>query len=189
MLKKFLKEYFTFTRSERNGIIILLSLLFLLIVARAAIPHLLSEQVTDFDLIAEQIRTAAGDRISGTNYFPKRFSMECRINAEDPANGFRPSPGKITTCHFPGGRGVRVDSHVYSGYTIPPNYDSMIAKLIVTATARERVIIRMKRALTEFVIEGIKTTIPFHLRLMDNEQFKSGNFTTSFLDNYDFDSL
>ncbi|MFC2126395.1 acetyl-CoA carboxylase biotin carboxylase subunit [Bacteroidota bacterium] len=156
---------------------------------RIQVEHPITEQVTDFDLIAEQIRTAAGVKISGKNYFPKRFSMECRINAEDPANDFRPSPGKITTCHFPGGRGVRVDSHVYSGYTIPPYYDSMIAKVIVTATARERVIIRMRRALEEFVIEGIQTTIPFHLKLMDNEQFKSGNFTTSFLDDFDFNSF
>ena len=156
---------------------------------RIQVEHPITEQVTDFDLIAEQIRCAAGVKISGKNYFPKRFSMECRINAEDPANDFRPCPGKITTCHFPGGRGVRVDSHVYSGYTIPPNYDSMIAKVIITATARERVIIRMRRALEEFVIEGIQTTIPFHLRLMDNEKFKSGDFTTSFLDDFDFNSF
>jgi len=156
---------------------------------RIQVEHPITEQVTDFDLIAEQIRTAAGVKVTGKNYFPKRFSMECRINAEDPANDFRPSPGKITTCHFPGGRGVRVDSHVYSGYTIPPYYDSMIAKLIVTATARERVIIRMRRALEEFVIEGINTTIPFHLKLMDNEQFKSGDFTTSFLDDFNFNDF
>jgi acetyl-CoA carboxylase biotin carboxylase subunit len=139
--------------------------------------------------MADQITVAAGLPIHSENRFPKRYAMECRINAEDPGNNFRPSPGKITTCHFPGGRGVRVDSHVYTGYTIPPNYDSMIAKLIVTATTRERVIMRMKRALEEFVIEGIKSTIPFHLRLMDDETFKSGKFTTAFLDDFDFKGL
>jgi len=156
---------------------------------RIQVEHPITEQVTDFDLIAEQIHIASGQKISGENHLPKRFAMECRINAEDPRNDFRPSPGKIITCHFPGGRGVRVDSHVYTGYTIPPNYDSMIAKLIVTATSRDRVIIRMKRALEEFVIEGIKTTIPFHRKLMDNEQFKSGKFTTKFLESFDFSSI
>jgi acetyl-CoA carboxylase biotin carboxylase subunit len=112
--------------------------------------------------------------------------MECRINAEDPYNNFRPSPGRITTCHFPGGRGVRVDSHIYTGYTIPSNYDSMIAKLIVTASSRERVLMRMKRSLEEFVIEGIQTTIPFHLKLMDNKEFRKGNYTTNFLEEFKF---
>jgi acetyl-CoA carboxylase biotin carboxylase subunit len=115
--------------------------------------------------------------------------MECRINAEDPANGFRPSPGKITNLNIPGGHGVRVDTHIYAGYTIPPNYDSMIAKLIVTARTREEVIVRMKRALQEFVIEGIKTTIPFHIKLMDDPQFQSGKFTTKFLESFDFSSF
>jgi acetyl-CoA carboxylase biotin carboxylase subunit len=115
--------------------------------------------------------------------------MECRINAEDPANGFRPSPGRITTLHIPGGHGVRIDSHVYSGYTIPSNYDSMIGKLIVSAQSREEVIVRMKRALNEFVIEGVKTTIPFHIKLMDDPGFKSGKFTTKYLDNFDFSDL
>jgi len=116
--------------------------------------------------------------------------MECRINAEDPANGFRPSPGKITNLHMPGGHGVRIDSHVYAGYTIPPNYDSMIAKLITTGQSREEVITRMKRALQEFVIEGIKTTIPFHIKLMDNPTFRSGKFNTKFLEtSFDFSSL
>ena len=156
---------------------------------RIQVEHPITEQVTDSDLMAEQIRAAAGEKVNTENRLPLRYSMECRINAEDPRNDFRPSPGKITTCHFPGGRGVRVDSHVYSGYTIPPNYDSMIAKLIVTANSRERVIIRMKRALEEFVIEGIKTTIPFHLKMMDNEQFKSGKFTTKFLDDFDFSTI
>jgi acetyl-CoA carboxylase biotin carboxylase subunit len=156
---------------------------------RIQVEHPITEQVTDSDIMADQITVAAGLRIHGENRFPKRYAMECRINAEDPGNDFRPCPGRITTCHFPGGRGVRVDSHVYTGYTIPPNYDSMIAKLICTATTRERVIIRMKRALEEFVIEGIKSTIPFHLRLMDDKKFKSGKFTTSFLDDFDFTGL
>lgn len=156
---------------------------------RIQVEHPITEQVTDSDIMADQITVAAGMRIHGENRFPKRYAMECRINAEDPGRDFRPSPGKITTCHFPGGRGVRVDSHVYTGYTIPPNYDSMIAKLICTATTRERVIIRMKRALEEFVIEGIKSTIPFHIRLMDDPKFRSGKFTTSFLDSFDFTGL
>ncbi len=156
---------------------------------RIQVEHPITEQVTDSDLIADQIRMAAGQQINGENRFPIKYSMECRINAEDPRNDFRPSPGKITTCHFPGGRGVRVDSHIYTGYTIPPNYDSMIAKLIVTATSRDRVIMRMKRALEEFVIEGIKTTVPFHIKLMDNETFKSGKFTTKFLEAFDFTKI
>lgn len=149
---------------------------------RIQVEHPITEEVTDYDLIKEQIKVAAGVPISGTNYFPNLFAMECRINAEDPANGFRPSPGKIVNLHMPGGHGVRIDSHIYAGYTIPPNYDSMIAKLIVSGQSREEVITRMKRALSEFVIEGIKTTIPFHLKLMDNQIFRSGKFTTSFLE-------
>ena len=156
---------------------------------RIQVEHPITEEVIDYDLIKEQIKVAAGIKISGKNYFPNKCSMECRINAEDPANNFRPSPGKITTLHVPGGHGVRVDTHVYSGYTIPPNYDSMIAKLIVTAQTREEVIVKMKRALSEFVIEGIKTTIPFHLKLMDDETFKSGNFNTSFIDTFDLTDL
>ena len=157
---------------------------------RIQVEHPITEEVTDYDLIKEQIKVAAGVPISGTNYFPKMFAMECRINAEDPANGFRPSPGKITNLHMPGGHGVRIDSHVYAGYTIPPNYDSMIAKLITTGQSREEVITRMKRALQEFVIEGIKTTIPFHIKLMDNPIFRSGKFTTKFLEtSFDFSSL
>ena len=156
---------------------------------RIQVEHPITEEVTDYDLIKEQIKVAAGIEISGKNYFPNLYAMECRINAEDPANGFRPSPGKITNLHMPGGHGVRVDSHVYAGYTIPPNYDSMIAKLIVSGQSREEVITRMKRALSEFVIEGIKTTIPFHLKLMDDKQFKEGNFTTKFLDTFDFSDL
>lgn len=157
---------------------------------RIQVEHPITEEVTDYDLIKEQIKVAAGVPITGTNYFPKMFAMECRINAEDPANGFRPSPGKITNLHMPGGHGVRIDSHVYAGYTIPPNYDSMIAKLITTGQSREEVITRMKRALQEFVIEGVKTTIPFHIALMDNAIFRSGKFTTKFLEtSFDFSEL
>jgi acetyl-CoA carboxylase biotin carboxylase subunit len=157
---------------------------------RIQVEHPITEEVTDYDLIKEQIKSAAGVPISGTNYYPNLFAMECRINAEDPANNFRPSPGKITNMHMPGGHGVRIDSHVYAGYTIPPNYDSMIAKLIVSGQSREEVITRMKRALSEFVIEGVKTTIPFHLALMDNAQFRSGKFTTKFLEtSFDFSQL
>lgn len=156
---------------------------------RIQVEHPITEEVTDFDLIKEQIKVAAGVPITGKNYEPNSFAIECRINAEDPANGFRPSPGKITNLHLPGGRGVRIDSHVYSGYTIPPNYDSLIAKLIVSAQSREEALVRMKRALQEFVIEGIKTTIPFHIKLMDDEGFKSGKFTTSYLDTFDFSDL
>ncbi|HLO46154.1 MAG TPA: acetyl-CoA carboxylase biotin carboxylase subunit [Leadbetterella sp.] len=156
---------------------------------RIQVEHPITEEVTDFDLIKEQIKVAAGEPISGINYFPKMYSMECRINAEDPSQNFRPSPGKIKQINLPGGHGVRVDSHVYAGYTIPPNYDSMIAKLIVTARSREEVIVRMKRALQEFFIDGVKTTIPFHLKLMDDEQFKSGKFNTSFLESFNFDDL
>ncbi len=156
---------------------------------RIQVEHPITEEVTDFDLIKEQIKVAAGIPISGKNYFPKLFALECRINAEDPKNGFRPSPGKITNLHLPGGHGVRVDSHVYAGYTIPPNYDSMIAKIIVTGQSREEVLLRMKRALQEFVIEGVKTTIPFHIKLMDDERFKSGKFTTAFMDTFDLSDL
>ncbi|MFN3380905.1 MAG: acetyl/propionyl/methylcrotonyl-CoA carboxylase subunit alpha, partial [Runella zeae] len=156
---------------------------------RIQVEHPITEEVTNFDLIKEQIKVAAGEPISGQNYTPQLYAMECRINAEDPANGFRPSPGKITQLHFPGGHGVRIDSHVYAGYTIPPNYDSMIAKVIVSGQSRAEVMTRMKRALQEFVIEGIKTTIPFHIRLMDDPGFQSGNFTTKYLETFDFSGL
>ncbi|MGF1638881.1 MAG: acetyl-CoA carboxylase biotin carboxylase subunit [Cyclobacteriaceae bacterium] len=156
---------------------------------RIQVEHPVTEQVTDFDLIKEQIKVAAGIPISGQNYFPRMHAMECRINAEDPGHDFRPSPGKIVTLHIPGGLGVRVDSHVYAGYIIPPNYDSMIAKLIVTAQTREECILKMKRALQEFIIEGVKTTIPFHIKLMDDKDFRSGNFTTKFLESFDFSDL
>jgi len=153
---------------------------------RIQVEHPITEEVTDFDLIKEQIKVAAGELISGRNYYPKLFAMECRINAEDPAHGFRPSPGKIQNLHIPGGRGVRIDSHVYAGYVIPPNYDSMIAKLIVSGQSREEVIVRMKRALEEFVIDGIKTTIPFHIALLNDKKFNEGDFTTKFLEDFDF---
>jgi acetyl-CoA carboxylase biotin carboxylase subunit len=156
---------------------------------RIQVEHPITEEVTSFDLIKEQIKVAAGIEITGQNYYPQLYSMECRINAEDPSSGFRPSPGKIYSLHLPGGHGVRVDSHVYAGYVIPPNYDSMIAKLIVSAQSREECIVRMKRALNEFIIEGVKTTIPFHLKLMDDPKFKKGDFTTKFLDDFDFSDL
>lgn len=151
---------------------------------RIQVEHPITEQVIDYDLIREQILVAAGVPISGKNYLPQLHSIECRINAEDPFMDFRPSPGKITTLHAPGGHGVRLDTHVYSGYTIPPNYDSMIAKLITTAQTREEAISKMKRALDEFVIEGIKTTIPFHRQLMDNPDYVAGNYTTAFMDSF-----
>ena len=151
---------------------------------RIQVEHPITEQVINFDLIREQILVAAGIAISGKNYLPKMHSIECRINAEDPYNDFRPSPGLISTLHFPGGHGVRLDTHVYSGYIIPPHYDSMIAKLITTAQTREEAINKMKRALDEFVIEGIKTTIPFHRRLMDHPDYISGDYSTKFMDSF-----
>ena len=151
---------------------------------RIQVEHPITEQVIDYDLIREQILVAAGVAISGRNYLPQLHAIECRINAEDPYNDFRPSPGKITTLHMPGGHGVRLDTHVYSGYTIPPNYDSMIAKLITTAQSREEAISKMRRALDEFVIEGIKTTIPFHRQLMDDPRYIAGDYTTAFMDTF-----
>jgi acetyl-coA carboxylase, biotin carboxylase subunit len=151
---------------------------------RIQVEHPITEQVIDYDLIREQILVAAGVPISGKNYTPKLHAIECRINAEDPYNDFRPCPGKITAFHAPGGFGVRLDTHVYAGYTIPPNYDSMIAKLITTAQTREEAIAKMKRALDEFVIEGIKTTIPFHKQLMESPDYISGNYTTKFMETF-----
>ena len=151
---------------------------------RIQVEHPITEQVIDFDLIREQIKVAAGIPIIGVNYVPKLHAIECRINAEDPYNDFRPSPGKITVLHAPGGHGVRLDTHVYAGYTIPPNYDSMIAKLITTAQSREEAISKMRRALEEFVIEGVKTTIPFHLQLMNHPDYIDGNYTTAFMDSF-----
>ena len=152
---------------------------------RIQVEHPITEEVVNYDLIREQILVAAGVPISGKNYFPQMHSIECRINAEDPLNNFRPAPGKITTFHAPGGHGVRIDTHVYAGYMIPPNYDSMIAKLITTAQSREEAINKMKRALDEFVIEGIKTTIPFHRQLMDHPDYVAGNYTTKFMEDFE----
>ena len=151
---------------------------------RIQVEHCVTEEVINHDLIKEQIKIAAGEKISGRNYYPEMHAIECRINAEDPYNDFRPSPGRITTLHTPGGHGVRVDSHVYAGYVIPPYYDSLIAKLIAVAQTRDEAIDTMSRALSEYVIEGVKTTIPFHLQLMQNEEFRSGNFTTKFLEGF-----
>jgi len=151
---------------------------------RIQVEHCVTEEVVNYDLIKEQIKIAAGDMITGLNYEPQMHAIECRINAEDPYNDFRPSPGKITVLHQPGGHGIRVDSHVYAGYTIPPYYDSMIAKIIAVARTRNEAISTMHRALTEYIIEGVKTTIPFHLQLMKDERFRSGNFNTKFLENF-----
>ncbi|HRD53569.1 MAG TPA: acetyl-CoA carboxylase biotin carboxylase subunit [Flavobacteriales bacterium] len=150
---------------------------------RIQVEHTITEEVIDYDLIREQIKI--GIPISGLNYEPTRHSIQCRINAEDPFNNFRPTPGKITSYHSPGGHGVRVDTHVYAGYTIPPNYDSMIGKLIVSAQTREEALTKMERALSEYVIEGVSTTIPFHLQLMQNEKFREGVFTTKFLEDFE----
>lgn len=154
---------------------------------RIQVEHPVTEEIFHYDLIKEQIKVAYGEKVSGRHYFPEgKYAMEVRINAEDPFNDFRPSPGTITNFHKPGGHGVRVDTHAYAGYTIPPNYDSMIGKLIVAAFSREEVISKMERALDEFIIEGIKTTIPFHQKLMKNERFRAGDFNTKFLEEWDF---
>ncbi|MFA6058795.1 MAG: acetyl-CoA carboxylase biotin carboxylase subunit [Taibaiella sp.] len=152
---------------------------------RIQVEHGVTEEVISFDLVKEQIKIAAGVPISGKNYEPKMHAIECRINAEDPYNDFRPSPGTITVLHTPGGHGIRVDSHIYAGYTIPPYYDSMIAKVIAIAQTREEAISTMERALSEYVIEGVKTTIPFHIQLMKDEQFREGNFTTKFIESFE----
>lgn len=151
---------------------------------RIQVEHCVTEEVTNFDLIKEQIKIASGESISGQNYFPSMHAIECRINAEDPYHDFRPSPGRITVLHTPGGHGIRVDSHVYAGYAIPPFYDSMIAKIIAVARTRDEAINTMSRALSEYVIEGVKTTIPFHQQLMKNEDFRKGNFTTKFMESF-----
>ena len=152
---------------------------------RIQVEHTITEEVIDFDLVREQIKIAAGIPISGLNYEPTRHSIQCRINAEDPFHDFRPNPGKITSYHSPGGHGVRIDTHAYAGYTIPPNYDSMIGKLIVSAQTREEALAKMERALSEYIIEGIHTTIPFHLQLLQNEKFRAGEFTTKFMDDFE----
>ncbi len=151
---------------------------------RIQVEHCVTEEGTNFDLIKEQIKIASGESISGQNYIPSMHAIECRINAEDPYHDFRPSPGRITVLHTPGGHGIRVDSHVYAGYTIPPFYDSMIAKIIAVARTRDEAINTMSRALSEYVIEGVKTTIPFHQQLMKNEDFRKGNFTTKFMESF-----
>ncbi|HSU28257.1 MAG TPA: ATP-grasp domain-containing protein, partial [Chitinophagaceae bacterium] len=152
---------------------------------RIQVEHCVTEEVINYDLIKEQIKIAMGEKLSGADYFPQMHAIECRINAEDPYNDFRPSPGRITQMHQPGGHGVRVDSHVYAGYVIPPYYDSMIGKLITVAQTRQEAIDTMYRALSEYVIEGVKTTIPFHLQLMQDERFRSGDFNTKFLENFE----
>lgn len=157
---------------------------FIEINTRIQVEHCVTEEVTGLDLIREQVKIAAGHKILGQNYEPKFHAIECRINAEDPYNQFSPSPGRISFMYKPGGRGVRIDSHVYSGYTVPPYYDSLIAKIITVAITRDEAIATMRRALEEYVIEGIKTTIPFHLQLMDNKKFRKGDFSTKFLDTF-----
>jgi len=152
---------------------------------RIQVEHPITEQVVGFDLIREQIKVAAGEPISGINYYPQMHSIEVRINAEDAFNDFRPSPGKITSFHAPGGHGVRLDTHCYSGYVIPPFYDSMIAKLIITARTREESLDKLSRALDEFIVEGIKTTIPFHQQLLQNEKFREGVYTTKFMEDFE----
>ena len=152
---------------------------------RIQVEHPITEQVIDYDLIREQIKIANGEAISGKNYFPNLCSIECRINAEDPFNDFMPNPGRIMNLHLPGGHGIRIDTHVYGGYIIPPHYDSMIAKLITTAQTREEAITKMQRALDEFLIEGVKTTIPFHQKVMAHPKFLSGKYTTKFMDTFE----
>jgi len=153
---------------------------------RIQVEHTITEEVINYDLIKEQIKLAAGEKMSGENHYPALHAIQCRINAEDPHNGFRPSPGKITSYHAPGGHGIRIDTHVYAGYIIPPHYDSMISKLIVVAQTRTEAITKMKRALDEYIIEGIKTTIPFHQKLMEDPKFVDGDFTTAFMDTFEF---
>ncbi|RYM34181.1 acetyl-CoA carboxylase biotin carboxylase subunit [Brumimicrobium glaciale] len=153
---------------------------------RIQVEHTITEEVINFDLVKEQIKLAAGSKISGKNYEPIMHAIQCRINAEDPYNNFRPSPGKITEYHEPGGHGIRIDTHVYAGYTIPSHYDSMIAKLITVAQTREEAILKMRRALDEYIIEGVKSTIPFHQKLMVDEKFNAGDFTTAFMDTFKF---
>jgi acetyl-CoA carboxylase biotin carboxylase subunit len=153
---------------------------------RIQVEHTITEEVINYDLVKEQIKLAAGDKISKKEYFPKMHAIQCRINAEDPDNDWRPSPGKIQSYHEPGGHGIRIDTHVYAGYSIPPHYDSMISKLIAVAQTREEAILKMRRALDEYIIEGIKTTVPFHQKLMRNENFINGNFTTKFLEEWDY---
>ncbi|MFL2570425.1 MAG: acetyl-CoA carboxylase biotin carboxylase subunit [Parvicellaceae bacterium] len=155
---------------------------------RIQVEHTITEEVINHDLIKEQIKIAAGDKISGNDYFPALHSIQCRINAEDPFKGFMPSPGLITNYHAPGGHGIRIDTHVYANYVIPPHYDSMISKLITVAQTREEAITKMKRALDEYIIEGVKTTIPFHIQLMEDKEFNKGIFTTKFMETFELKS-
>ncbi len=154
---------------------------------RIQVEHPITEEVIDFDLVKEQIKIAAGVAISGKNYYPKMHAIECRINAEDPYNNFMPSPGRIEVWHMPGGHGIRVDSHAYAGYVVPPYYDSLVAKIIAVAQEREEAIRKMQRALEEFVIEGIKTTIPLHKKILAHTDFVKGNYNTKFLETFKFD--
>jgi acetyl-CoA carboxylase biotin carboxylase subunit len=151
---------------------------------RIQVEHTITEEVINYDLVKEQIKLAAGEKIVGKEYFPQLHAIQCRINAEDPYNNFRPCPGKITNYHQPGGHGIRVDAHVYAGYVIPPYYDSLISKLITVAQTREEAITKMERALEEYYIEGVMTTIPFHQQLMKNADFRAGNFTTKFMETF-----
>ena len=152
---------------------------------RIQVEHPITEEVINYDLVREQIKVAAGIPISGKNHEPQLHAIECRINAEDPFNDFRPSPGRITNFHTSGGHGIRIDTHVYANYVIPPFYDSLIVKLIAVAQTREEAISKMKRALEEFIIEGVKTTIPFHQALMKDENFRKGNYTTKFMEDFE----
>jgi len=154
---------------------------------RIQVEHTITEEVVNYDLVKEQIKLAHGKNISGINYEPTMHAIQCRINAEDPYKNFAPSPGVITSYNQPGGHGIRVDTHVYAGYMIPPYYDSMIGKLITVAQTREEAILKMQRALDEYIIEGVKSTIPFHQQLMKNEQFNKGNFTTKFMDTFEME--
>ncbi|OGU40193.1 MAG: acetyl-CoA carboxylase biotin carboxylase subunit [Ignavibacteria bacterium GWB2_35_12] len=156
---------------------------------RIQVEHPVTEESLDIDLIKEQIKIASGEKLTIEAHEPKMHAIECRINAEDPYNDFRPNPGTIESLHFPGGHGVRVDSHIYTGYTIPPYYDSLVAKLITFAPTRDGAIAKMQLALEEFVIEGIKTTIPFHLKMMQNPDFIAGNIDTKYLERIDWKSL
>ena len=155
---------------------------------RIQVEHTITEEVINYDLIKEQIKIASGEKISGKDYFPEMHAIQCRINAEDPHKNFIPSPGKITNYHSPGGHGIRIDTHVYANYIIPPHYDSMISKLITVAQTRKEAIQKMKRALDEYIIEGVKTTIPFHQQLLENEKFLEGDFTTKFMDDFEIKS-
>ncbi|HKK46709.1 MAG TPA: acetyl-CoA carboxylase biotin carboxylase subunit [Balneolaceae bacterium] len=153
---------------------------------RIQVEHPVTEEITNYDLVAEQIKVADGQKLDGRELKMRGHAIECRINAEDPEHNFRPSAGTISVFHTPGGHSVRVDTHAYAGYRIPPHYDSMIAKLIVSAPTRKDAISRMRRSLEEFVIEGIKTTIPYHIQLMDDKNFREGHFNTHYLEEFEY---